>query len=105
MLRFYCAPEFRPSRHGLRLDQDVKLKINDFVLNKNMCLIENRFRLNKTIFYCQEKIYFHGEVKGRLIVIYNQKKAIDCEESKMDEIQEAQLRRTFNPEVRQFQLK
>ena len=63
-------------------------------------------RMNRTVFYCDERPYQHGRTQGRLISCFNRRKAQDAEESRFDEIQSAQHRlskgKTIKPEVEPF---
>jgi transposase len=91
---------------GMKIDNGIKKKLGVNFSSHNLCIEKNRFRMNKTIFYCTEIPYTHGSVKGRLILIFNRKKALLTEESRLDEVHEAKLRLaknlTIKPDIEKF---
>jgi transposase len=96
--------EFMSKKHwklicGLKLDDNLK-KILKFT-SQSICIEKNRFKLNKTVFYCSEILYKHGNIDGRLLIIFNRKKAFEMEESRYDEIQEARERLQKNQTIKQ----
>jgi transposase len=91
---------------GIKLDDGIRKTLGDDFQSQDLCRLENRMRMNRTIFYCNERPYTHGKTRGRLITCFNRRKAQDAEESRYDEIQEAQLRlskgKTIKPDIERF---
>lgn len=91
---------------GIKLDEGIRKAMGDDFQSRDLCKLENRMRMNRTVFYCDERPYQHGRTQGRLISCFNRRKAQDAEESRYDEIQAAQHRlskgKTIKPEVEPF---
>jgi transposase len=89
---------------GLKLSDSIEATVRDEL--ENLVRVSNRVTINQSVFYCIEKKYCHGKTKGRLIICYNKKRAQLQEESRFDEIEEAQLRlgqgKTIKPELQEF---
>jgi len=66
----------------------------------NVVHINNRVKVNQTIFYCVEKKYYHGKTSGKIIVCYNKKKAQMQQESRFDEIETAKIRLAKNKTIK-----
>lgn len=81
---------------GLASNNRLK-KITRRIIEKKILIdIHHRVKLNSSIFYVFVKNYSIGEIKGRLLICYNEAKAKDFRESRYDEIQEAQLLKKNN---------
>jgi transposase len=91
---------------GLKGDEGIKAALGEDFASEDLCCIKNRVQMNQTVFYCREQPFQHGEIKGRLILCFNKRKAHEKEEARLDEIQAAQLRLqkhlTFKPELGKF---
>jgi len=91
---------------GLKRDDGVHQKLGRSFSSEKIVKEGKRVRLNQTIFYCSEQTYHHGNVKGRLIIVFNRKKALEMEESRLDEIDAATIRlakgQTIKPEMVRF---
>ena len=91
---------------GLKIDEGIKQKLGAQFSSKDLIKVGNRIRMNRTVFYCDERTFRHGKTKGRLITIFNRKKALEKEESRLDEIQSAKIRlekgQTIKPELAEF---
>lgn len=91
---------------GLKADDGVKAALGKDFEAKSLCRIKNRVQLNETTFYCSEKSFKHGDVKGRLILCFNKRKANEMEEVRLDEIQAAHLRLqkglTIKPDIQNY---
>jgi transposase len=91
---------------GIKLDEGIRKAMGDDFQSQDLCKLGNRMRMNRTVFYCDERPYQHGRTHGRLISCFNRRKAQDAEESRYDEIQAAQHRlsngKTIKPEVEPF---
>jgi len=91
---------------GLKADEGIKAALGQDFESKDLCRIKNRVPMNQTVFYCQEKPFQHGGIKGRLILCFNKRKAHEKEESRLAEIQAAQVRLsqhlTIKPELQMF---
>lgn len=77
---------------GMKLDNNIKKLLGEEFSSQDLCITKNRMRMGNTIFYFKEQPYTHGGIKGRLIIIFNSKKAIEVAESRLDEITAAQIR-------------
>ncbi|MGK5086004.1 hypothetical protein WDW86_00455, partial [Bdellovibrionota bacterium FG-2] len=91
---------------GLKIDERIKKKLGSDFSSKDLIKVGNRIKMNRTIIYCEEKSFFHGDTKGRLITIFNRRKSLEMEESRLDEVQAAILRlekgQTIKPELEDF---
>ena len=89
---------------GLKISEPIKAKINDDMVD--IIRVENRVHVNQSTFYCREKTFTHGRSRGRIIICYNRNRAQRQEESRFDEIEEAQNRlaqkKTFKPELKKY---
>lgn len=91
---------------GIKLDDGIRKILGKDFQSQDTCKLENRIRMNRTIFYSNERPYQHGKTRGRLISCFNRRKAQDAEESRYDEIQAAECRllkgKTIKPEIKPF---
>jgi transposase len=91
---------------GMKLDESIRKKLGNKFSSEQLCNVKNRLRLNRTVFYCNQQAYYHGKIRGRLLTIFNRKKALQMEESRLDEIQAARIRlekgQTIKPEMEVF---
>ncbi len=91
---------------GMKLDNNIKKTLGDEFKSQDLCVTKNRLRMGKTIFYFKEQTYTHGGIKGRLIIIYNSRKAIEVAEFRLDEITAAQVRllnkKAIKPELEKY---
>ena len=91
---------------GMKLDEGIRKKLGSRFSTDKLCQADQRIRLNQTVFYYQEQPYDHGNIKGRLITIFNRKKALETEESRLDEIDAAKIRlaqgQTIKPDMKIF---
>jgi transposase len=91
---------------GLKLNEGVSRKLGRAFSSDRIVKEGTRIKLNETVFYCREQAYRHGGVKGRLVIIFNRKKALEMEESRLDEIDAATLRlakgQIIKPEIAPF---
>jgi transposase len=90
----------------MKLDEGIRKKLGSRFSTDKLCQADQRIRLNQTVFYYQEQPYDHGNIKGRLITIFNRKKALETEESRLDEIDAAKIRlaqgQTIKPDMKIF---
>ena len=67
---------------------------------------KNRVRVQQTVFYARARSFRHGECRGRLIVCFNKRAALEMQESRLDEVEAARVRLrkrlTIKPELREF---
>jgi len=67
---------------------------------------KNRVRVQQTVFYARALAFRHGECRGRLIVCFNKRAALEMQESRLDEVEAARVRLrkrlTIKPELREF---
>lgn len=75
---------------GLPLHQGLKKAIKPLINKPNFIKLDNRVRLTKTVFYVTDKPYNIGEVKGKIIICFNEQKKKNARESLYDEISEAE---------------
>ncbi len=75
---------------GLPLQQGLKNVLKPLINKPYFIKIENRVKLGKTIFYVTTKPYSIGEVKGKIIICFNEQKRTNAKESLYDEIHEAE---------------
>lgn len=91
---------------GMKLDEGLRQQLGREFSSERLGQSGTRMRLNQTIFYGHEQIYCHGAIQGRLITIFNRRKALDMEESRLDEIDAAKIRlakgQTIKPEIAPF---
>ncbi len=91
---------------GLKNNDTIKKLLRGDGDLQNIDRMKNRVRLNKTIFYCKEKVFKHGNIAGKLIICYNKRKAQEKKESRFDEIEAAKKRiengATIKPELQKF---
>jgi transposase len=91
---------------GIKLDAGIRKALGPDFQGQDLCSLGNRIRMNRTVFYCKEHSYKHGNTEGRLICCFNRRKAQDAEESRYDEIQSAQRRlskgKTIKPDLQRF---
>jgi transposase len=91
---------------GLKADEGVKAALGKDFESRSLCRVKNRVQLNGTVFYCSEQSFRHGDIKGRLILCFNKRKANEMEEGRLDEVQAAHLRLqkglTIKPDVQHF---
>ena len=91
---------------GIKLDDGIRKALGDDFRSQDLCKLGNRVRMNRTIFYCDERPYQHGKTEGRLISCFNRRKAHEAEESRYDEIRSALQRlskgKTIKPEMEPF---
>lgn len=74
---------------GVPLWESIKKKIRPIIKN-NISTIENRVKCNKTIFYVVMVPYKFDSTKGTLAICYNKQKANVLQESRYDEIKNAE---------------
>ena len=67
---------------------------------KKLINIKQRIKLNNSIFYVFSQNYSIGDVKGTLLICYNEAKAKDFKEPRYDEIQNAQLLKLSNEPIK-----
>lgn len=91
---------------GIKLDEGIRKTLGSDFSAEQLCKVGNRMRMNRTVFYCSEQTYYHGEIRGRLLTIFNRQKALKMEESRLDEVQAAKIRlekgQTIKPELEIF---
>jgi len=76
---------------GLAIKQDVQKKVDELLSQKgNFTQIKNRVRLKNTILYCVKQKYHYGDVKGQLILCFNEEKARINKEKRIDQVNRAQ---------------
>ena len=76
---------------GLAIKQDVQKRVIEILNNKsNFMQLKNRVRLKNTVLYCSAHNYKYGEINGQLILCYNEEKARNNKEKRIDLIQNAQ---------------
>ena len=80
---------------------EVLKKITKAMLTKQKLIdIKYRIKLNDSIFYVFPQHHTIGDVKGTLLICYNEAKAKDFRESRYDEIQNAQLLKLNNEPIK-----
>lgn len=91
---------------GLKNNNTIKKLLREDGDLQNIVQMKHRIQLNKTIFYCKEKVFKHGHITGKLIICYNKRKAQEKEESRFDEIEAAKKRltkgATIKPELQKY---
>jgi transposase len=91
---------------GMKMDEGLRKQLGSDFSAERLCQSGTRLRLNQTVFYAQEQRYQHGGIQGRLITIFNRRKALERDESRLDEIDAAQIRlakgQTIKPEIASF---
>jgi transposase len=75
---------------GLPLHGKLKEFLRSLIAQKEFIQIENRIRLNKTIFYVVSAPYEIGGISGIIAVCFNEQHRKDLRESRYDEILNAQ---------------
>jgi len=75
---------------GLASNNKLKKILKETVDKNKLSDINKRIKMNKTVFYVFSKSHSIGDVKGKLLVCYNEKKSKDLRESRYDEILNAQ---------------
>ena len=75
---------------GLAIKQDVQRKV-DKILNKKeeFMQLKNRVRLKNTILYCNQQKYSYGNVRGQLMLCFNEETARINREKRIDQINKA----------------
>ena len=75
---------------GLPVRDKEKRIIREAVKEGSLADISNRVIVNKNVFYIKSLSYFVGDVKGKLVICYNEQRRINIRESRYDEITTAQ---------------
>jgi transposase len=75
---------------GLPLQQGLKKVLKPLINKPNFTKLNNRVKLSKTVFYVITKPYSIGEVKGKIIICFNEQKRKNAKEALYDEINEAE---------------
>lgn len=76
---------------GLAVKHDVQKKVDTLLKNKDhFMLLKNRVKLKNTILYCVQEKYKYGNVKGYLVLCFNEDKARINKEKRIDHIHNAQ---------------
>lgn len=75
---------------GLASNNNLKKILKETISKNNLSDINKRVKMNKTVFYVFSQEHSIGDVKGKLLICYNGKKAQDLRESRYDEILNAQ---------------
>ena len=76
---------------GLAIKQNVQKKVNEILQNKNNLMqLKNRVRLKNTVLYCNQYKYGYGKINGQLTLCFNEEKARNNKEKRIDLIQNAQ---------------
>jgi len=75
---------------GLASNNNLKKILKEIVAKNKLLDINRRIKMNKTIFYVFSHPYSLGNVKGKLLICYNEQKSKDLRESRYDEILSAQ---------------
>lgn len=76
---------------GLAIKQDVQRRVDE-ILNKKeeFTQLKNRVRLKNTILYCTQQEFHYGNVRGQLVLCFNEEKARINKEKRIDQINKAQ---------------
>ncbi len=77
---------------GLPIRDDLKPIVRKIIIQKNLVTIKNRILLSKTAMYATSMTHEIGGIRGKLIVCFNNKMKVAIQESRYDEIQNAQKR-------------
>jgi transposase len=75
---------------GLASNNSLKDITRTIISENKLINIKKRIKLNNTIFYVFQQEYEIEDIKGSLLVCYNEQKAKDIRESRYDEIKNAQ---------------
>ena len=76
---------------GLAIKGDVKTFVDELIQKKSeITQISNRIRLKETVLYSIKKPYTYGEIKGQLVLCYNEEQARINKEKRLDKINHAQ---------------
>jgi len=75
---------------GLASNNNLKNILKKVVAKNNLSDINKRIKMNNTVFYVFSQEYSIGDVKGKLLICYNEQKAKNLRESRYDEILNAQ---------------
>ena len=76
---------------GVALNNKLKIITRNIISQGKLTEIKKRVKINKTVFYAFPQEYFFGDVKGKLVICYNEQKEKDLRESRYDEILNAQI--------------
>lgn len=89
---------------GIKASESIQALIENEL--SDLVRVGNRVHVNQSNFYCREIKFTHGLSPGRLIICFNRKRAQLQEESRFDEIEEAQIRlaknETIKPDIQQY---
>lgn len=92
---------------GLAIKQDVKKMVDKILSKKELATkLNDRIRLKNTIFYCTKQKYTYGNTKGYAIICYNEEKARNNKEKRIDNIYKAQellkKKKPISNEIRKY---
>ncbi len=76
---------------GIALRKKEKDVIRKMIRLDSIVDVSHRIRLSSGTLYAQSINHNVGKIKGRLVVCYNQRRALDIRESRLDEIANAQI--------------
>ena len=85
---------------GITLRRKEKDIIREMIKLNSIIDVSNRIKLPSGILYAQSVNHNVGKVKGRLVVCYNQRRALDIRESRLDEITNAQYLLSKNKNIK-----
>jgi transposase len=75
---------------GIKSNEKLKKEVDSLISKGDLVNIKYRVKRNNTIFYVHAKEYKYKEIKGKLLICFNEKKKKDLRESRYDEILAAQ---------------
>lgn len=77
---------------GLAMKQDVQKFVDKILHEKEEFMqLKNRVRLKNTILYCTQQKYNYGNVRGQLVLCFNEEKARINKEKRIDQINKAKV--------------
>jgi len=86
--------------YGLPIKKDIQHIVLKVIKNGNIVNFKNRVSLSKTSLYTVALKHKIGDVKGKLIVCFNNKMKTAIQESRYDEIHNAQIRIQKNKNIK-----
>ncbi len=85
---------------GIALRKKEKDLIRKMIRLDSIVDVSHRIRLSSGTLYAQSINHNVGKIKGRLVVCYNQRRALDIRESRLDEIANAQILLSKNKNIK-----
>ena len=91
---------------GLPIKGGLKETLRPLIAEKKFIRLDNRVRLNKTVFYVTMRPHLVGDTKGYLVVCFNEQQQRHLRETRYDQLTEAQdllkKRKDIKPKLKKF---